>query len=265
MDLDFKDKVALVTGAGSQVGFGKAIALLLAKEGCKKLAVSDIVQEDTQKTADDVKKLGADVIAIKADITKKDQVTAMIKQVIDKYGKIDILCNVAGGILHKDNQPLEIQNEEVWAKQINLNLFGTMMVTQAALPYMKEKKYGVIVNVGSGSTHQYSMGVGMYAISKEAIDLFTRQLAYTEGKNGIRINCVAPGPAPTNFGKILKEGAPVLPPEEARKQREAFIRSFPLQRLGTADDIANAVVMMASDMTSYITGQILHVSGGSVM
>jgi NAD(P)-dependent dehydrogenase (short-subunit alcohol dehydrogenase family) len=265
MDLGLKNKVALVTGAGSQVGFGKAIALLLAREGCRKLAVSDIIQEDTQKTADDVKKLGADVIAVKADITKKDQVTAMVKQVIEKYGKIDILCNVAGGILHKDNQPLEIQNEEVWAKQINLNLFGTMLVTQAVLPYMKEKKSGVIVNVGSGSTHQYSMGVGMYAISKEAIDLFTKQLAYTEGKNGIRINCVAPGPAPTNFGKILKEGAPVLPPEVAKKQREAFINSFPLQRLGTADDIANAVVIMASDATSYITGQIIHVSGGSVI
>ena len=265
MDLGFKGKVALVTGAGSQVGFGKAIALLLAKEGCQSIVVSDLFMEDVQKTADDVKKLGSSVLALTADITNRQQVTAMVKQTIDKFGQIDILCNVAGAILHKDNQPLETQNEEVWAKQMNLNLFGTMLVSQAVLPFMKAKKYGVIVNVGSGSTHQYSMGVGMYAISKVAIDLFTKQEAYVDGKNGIRINCVAPGPAPTNFGKILKEGAPVLPPEVAKANREAFIKSFPLQRLGTAADIANAVVIMASDVTSYITGQVIHVSGGAVL
>lgn len=265
MDLGFKSKVALVTGAGSQIGFGKETALLLAKEGCNMVAVTDINLEDVEKTAEAVKQLGCKSIAVKADITNAAEVKSMVKKVIDEYGRIDILCNVAGAILHKDNVPLDEQNGEIWAKQINLNLFGTMNVTQAVLPHMRAQKYGVIVNIGSGSTHQYQMGVGMYAMSKYAIDLFTRQLAFVEGKAGIRVNCVAPGPAPTNFGAILREGMPDLPPEEMEKRRAAMLGSFPLGRMGTAADIANATVLLASDVTSYATGQVFHVSGGSVM
>jgi 2-hydroxycyclohexanecarboxyl-CoA dehydrogenase len=109
------------------------------------------------------------------------------------------------------------------------------------------------------------MGVGMYAISKVAIDLFTKQLAFTEAKNGIRVNCVAPGPARTNFGAVLREGVKPPTPEQAKAMAEAFQKSMPLGRIGTAIDIANAVAFMASDLTSYVTGQVFHVSGGSVM
>ncbi|MBN1189385.1 MAG: SDR family oxidoreductase [Dehalococcoidales bacterium] len=265
MDLGFKGKVALVTGAGSQVGFGKEIALLMAREGCESLAVTDINLEDVEKTAAAVNGLGSKCIAIKADITKKDEVNAMVKKVIDEFGKIDILCNVAGAILHKDNTPLEVQEDEMWERQIRLNLFGTMLVSKAVLPYMKDKKHGVIVNVGSGSTHQYSMGVGMYAISKAAIDVFTKQLAFTEAGSGIRVNCVAPGPAKTNFGAVLREGLPPPTPEQIKESSEKMSKMMPLGRIGTAPDIANAVVFMASDVTGYVTGQVFHVSGGSVM
>jgi 3-oxoacyl-[acyl-carrier protein] reductase len=265
MDLGLKGKVALVTGAGSQIGFGKEIALLLAKEGCEAVAVTDILLEDCQKTAEAVKKLGCKSLADKADITKEDEVSEMVKKVIDAYGRIDILCNVAGAILHKDNTPIEDQKKEMWARQINLNLFGTMLVSQAVLPYMKKRKYGVIVNVGSGSTHQYGMGVGMYAISKAAIDVFTKQLAMTEGKTGIRVNCVAPGPAPTNFGAVLREGLPPPTEEQTRQRKERMAQMMPLGRIGTAADIANAVVFMASDAAGYVTGQVFHISGGSVM
>ena len=153
----------------------------------------------------------------------------------------------------------------MWEKQFKLNLVGTMNVTQAVVPLMRGQKYGVIVNIGSGSTHQYGMGVGTYAMSKYAMDLFTKQLAYVEGKNGIRVNCVAPGPAPTKFGAILHEGEPELSPEEALARKAAFLGAFPLGRMGTARDIANATLFMASDVTSYVTGQVFHVSGGSVM
>jgi NAD(P)-dependent dehydrogenase (short-subunit alcohol dehydrogenase family) len=265
MDLCFKGKVALVTGAGSQIGFGKEIAVLMAKEGCDRIAVTDINFEDVVKTADAVTDLGSQSIAVRADITQKVEVIEMVKKVIEKFGRIDILCNVAGAILHKDNTPLEVQSEEVWARQINLNLFGTMLVTQAVLPQMKANKYGVIVNVGSGSTRQYNMGVGMYAISKAAIDVFTKQLAMTEAKAGIRVNCVAPGPAPTNFGAVLREGLPPMTEEQANQRRERMAQIMPLGRIGTAADIANAVAFMASDVTGYVTGQIFHISGGSVM
>jgi len=265
MDLGLKGKVALVTGAGSQIGFGKEIALLLAREGCEAVAVTDINPEEVAKTAEAVKELGRKSIAVKADITSRDEVGAMVKKVVGEYGRIDILCNVAGAILHKDNTPLELQNGEMWDRQISLNLFGTMLVTQAVLPHMKERKYGVIVNIGSGSTHQYTMGVGMYAISKAAIDVFTKQLAMTEAKNGIRVNCVAPGPAPTNFGAALREGMPPQTEEQVKARREAMARTMPLGRIGTAADVANFAVFLASDITGYVTGQVIHVSGGSVM
>ncbi|MBN1161976.1 MAG: SDR family oxidoreductase [Dehalococcoidales bacterium] len=265
MDLGFKGKTALVTGAGSQIGFGKEIALLLAKEGCDAVAVTDINLEDVKKTEAEVKKLGGKSIALQADITKKFEVDAMVKKVVDECGKIDILCNVAGAILHKDYVPLDEQKDETWTKQMDLNLFGTMYVTRAVLPHMRKQKSGAIVNIGSGSTRQYAFGVGVYAISKYAIDLFTKQLAYQEGKNGIRCNCIAPGPAPTNFGAVLREGMPPPPPEQYNKMREEMLKAFPLGRMGTPADIANITVIMASETTNYITGQVIQVSGGNVM
>jgi len=192
-------------------------------------------------------------------------VKAMVAEVIDEYGRIDVLCNVAGAILHKDRVPLEGQDPTVWEKQFRLNVVGTMNVTQAVVPLMRSRQYGVIVNIGSGSTHQYQMGVGTYAMSKFALDLFTKQLAYVEGQNGIRVNCVAPGPAPTNFGAILREGEPELSSEEMLERQKAFLGAFPLGRIGTARDIANATVFLASDVSGYATGQVFHVSGGSVM
>jgi NAD(P)-dependent dehydrogenase (short-subunit alcohol dehydrogenase family) len=265
MDLGFRGKVALVTGAGSQVGFGKATALLFAKEGIDAVAVSDVNLEDTEKTAAAVREAGVKSLAVKADITDSAAVKAMVKKVLGEYGRIDILCNVAGGIIHKDGIPIEEQDPAIWEKQIKLNLIGSMNVTQAVVPQMRKQHYGVIVTIGSGSTHQYAMGVGTYAISKYGLDLFTKQLAYVEGPNGIRVNCIAPGPAPTNFGAILREGAPKLSPEEAEKRRAAMMGSFPLGRMGTAADIANATVLFASEVTGYVTGQVIHVSGGSVL
>lgn len=265
MDLGFKDKTALVTGAASQIGFGREIALLLAEEGMEAVAVTDVDLQGAEKTAVAVRERGARSIALQADITDNAAVKAMVAKAVEALGRIDVLCNVAGAILHKDGVPLELQDPAMWERQFKLNLIGTMNVTQAVLPLMREQKYGVIVNIGSGSTHQYQMGVGTYAMSKYALDLFTKQLAYVEGKNGIRVNCVAPGPAPTNFGAVLREGEPTLSPEEEEARRAAFLGHFPLGRLGTARDIANATVFLASDVTSYVTGQVFHVSGGSVM
>lgn len=253
MDLGFKGKVALVTGAGSQIGFGKTIALLLVKEGCDTVAVTDINLEDAQKTAEELKKLGAKSIAVKADVTDQNEVQAMVKKVIDEYGKIDILCNVAGGIM--GGGPLEQQKKEIWEKEIALNLYGTMLVTQAVLPYMKEKGYGAIVNISSGSTHKYDHGVGTYAMGKAAVDTFTKQLATVEAKTGIRVNAVAPGPSPTNFIKA--------PDKQAIVDMQA--KTIPMGKGTTPDDVAYATLFLASDLTGDITGQVLHVSGGAVM
>ena len=262
MDLGFQGKVALVTGAGSQVGFGKETALMLAKEGCEAVAVTDVNGEDAEKTAAAVRELECESIAVQADITNAPEVNAMVQQVIEEYGHIDILCNVAGGILHKDNTLIDKQDPALWEAQMRLCLFGTMNVTKAVIPQMRSQKYGVIVNIGSGSTHQYRMGVGVYAMSKYAMDLFTKQLAMDEAPN-IRVNCVAPGPADTNFGASRQETP--LTPEQAKEMKEAMVATMPLGRIGTTKDIAYATVFLASDVTSYVTGQVFHVSGGSVM
>jgi len=254
MDLGFKGKVALVTGAGSQIGFGKQIALLLAKEGCDAVAVTDINFDDVKLTAAEIKKLGGKSIAVKADVTNPADVAALIKKVIDEYKKIDILCNVAGGIASR--VPYDKAKPEDWDKDVRLNLYSIMLTCQALLPYMREKKSGVIVNIGSGSTRMYSHGTGnTYAISKAGVDVFTKQLAFNEAKNGIRCNCVAPGPAPTNF----------IPGPDKQGVVNMLAKTIPMGRGATQTDIANATIFFASELSSYITGAILHVSGGSVL
>jgi NAD(P)-dependent dehydrogenase (short-subunit alcohol dehydrogenase family) len=255
MDLGFKGKVALVTGAGSQIGFGKAIALLLAREGCDAVAVTDVDPEGAGQTAEAVRKLGRKSIAVKADVTDREEVQAMVKQVSGEYGRIDILANVAGAVIGRG--PLEEQDVATWEKNIHLNLYGTMLVTQAVLPLMKARKYGAIVNIGSGSTRMFSHGVNAYAMSKAAVDLFTKQLALTEVKNGIRVNCVAPGPSPTNFIKG--------PQEQKQAIMDMQLQTVPMGKATAPEDIANATAFFASDISGDITGQVLHVSGGAVM
>ena len=179
----------------------------------------------------------------------------MVKKVIDEYRKIDILINVAGGVM--GGGPYEGQTPELWDKDVRLNLYGAMLVSQAIVPYMKKQKSGSIVNIGSGSSHQYGPphGVGMYAISKGALDIFTKQLATVEAGSGIRVNCVAPGPSPTNFIKAPDKEAVV----------DMLAKTIPMGKGATPDDIAYATLYFASDISGYVTGQVLHVSGGSVM
>jgi NAD(P)-dependent dehydrogenase (short-subunit alcohol dehydrogenase family) len=254
MDLGFKGKVALVTGAGSQIGFGKEIAITLAREGCNSIAVTDINLDDVKLTADALKKMGVKSIAVKADATVKAEVDAMVKQVLDEYGRIDILCNVAGGIL--GGGPIEEQKPEIWEKEIFLNLFNPILMAAAVVPQMRTQGGGAIINIGSGSSHMYSHGVGVYAQAKAAIDVFTKQLAFVEAKNNIRVNCVAPGPSPTNFIKAPDKQAVV----------NMLIKEIPLHRATAPADIANATVFFASDVTAPdISGQVLHVSGASVL
>lgn len=251
MDLGFKGKVALVTGAGSQIGFGKAIALLLAKEGCDAIAVNDINLDDAKKTAEAVKTLGRKSMAIKADVTKKAEVQEMVKKALAEYKKIDILVNVAGAIL--GTGPFDKQTEELWDKEMALNFKGTMLVTQAVIPGMIERKYGKIVNISSGSVRA-AFGVSTYTIAKGAVEIFTRHLAKNVVKDGVNVNCVSPGWALTNFIKGDKE-------EAARR----FLPGTPIGRGTTPEDIANAVAFFASDISGDVVGQVLDVTGGSTL
>jgi 3-oxoacyl-[acyl-carrier protein] reductase len=251
MELGLKDKVALVTGAGSQIGFGKAISLTLAKEGCD-VAVNDVNLDDAKKTAAGVKALGRKAVAIKADVTRKAEVQEMVKKALAEFGRIDILVNNAGG-MHPQGYFLD-QKEEIWDRDINLNIKGAMLCSQAVLPGMIERKYGKIINISSSVAKQAFPGVSTYAMSKAAIYVFTRSLAKMVIKQGITVNSVAPGWALTNFDK--------RPPEEIVKR---FTPDTPIGRGTTTQDIANMVTFLASDVSGDVVGQVICVDGGATM
>ena len=253
MDLGLKDKVALVTGVGSQVGFGKGICLILAAEGCD-IVASDIDLEGAKKTAAEVETLGRKALAVKCDVTKKAEAEDMVKQALGRFGKIDILVNNAGAILGRN--PFVQQDEAYWDQELALNLKGCMLVTQAVLPAMIERRYGKVINVSSDSAKQVSpfLGVSMYNIAKTGVYKFTRDLAATVIGHGIHVNSVSPGwSMETNFAKV----------PDKKAAEEHFRKETPLGRGTTPRDIGVAVAFFASDLTSDIVGQILSISGGS--
>jgi NAD(P)-dependent dehydrogenase (short-subunit alcohol dehydrogenase family) len=252
MDLGLKGKIALVTGAGSQIGFGKTISLTLAKEGCD-VAVNDINLKDAEKTADAIKALGRKSIAIKADITKKAEIQEMVKKVLAEFGHIDILVNNAGGI-HPQGPFLE-QKEEIWDKDFALDTKGPMLCAQAVLPGMIERKYGKIINISSSVCKMGFPGVSSYAMAKDAVFVFTHGLAKSVIQQGINVNSVAPGWALTNFDTSA-------PPEELAKR---FSPHTPIGRGTTTQDIANMVAFLASDVSGDIVGQVICVDGGATM
>jgi 2-hydroxycyclohexanecarboxyl-CoA dehydrogenase len=256
MDLGLKGKVALVTGAGSQVGFGKAICMLLASEGCDIIA-ADLDLPGAEKTAAEVVKLGRKAIAVKCNITIKADCQSMAKAALDKFGKIDILVNNAGGIAAQGG-PFEAQEETSWDKNYTLNLKGPMLVTQAIVPSMIAKKYGKIINVASDTAKMVFPGVDMYSIAKGGVYIFSRGLAKAVAKDNINVNIVSPGwSMDTDFmkgPKEMKEGA-----------KKHFLGETPLGKGTTVMDIASAVAYLASDLSGDITGQVLSISGGSTM
>jgi NAD(P)-dependent dehydrogenase (short-subunit alcohol dehydrogenase family) len=248
MKLGLNGKVALVTGAGSQIGFGKAIALSLAEEGCD-VAVNDINLEDARKTAAEVEKLGRKSFAVKADVTSDTAWTDMVKQVVDRFGKIDILVNNAGGCTPP--RPYLQMTDNDWNFDIAVNLFSTHLGTKTVLPYMLKQKSGKIVNITSGAGIHGGMHTAGYAAAKAGIIAFSKGVAKEVAPEGININCVSPGVADTGFARNAPPGF-----------IENFSKTLPVGRLTTPRDVANAVVFLASDAASDIVGQVLVVSGG---
>jgi len=249
MDLALKGKVALVTGAGSQKGFGKAIALTLAKEGCD-VIVCDVDHEGVKKTAAEIQNLGRKSLAMKMDITDSFEVKSVVGEALKQFKVIDILVNNAGAI-SSVGQFVD-KPEQEWNRDIELNLKGAMNCAYAILPQMIARKSGKIINISSiGGTIGIPNTVG-YASAKAGIIGFTRNLGVEVAPLGINVNSVAPGMALTNFGG----GAP--PPDLLEKS----LATIPTRRINEPQDVANAVVFLASDAARNIVGQNLGVDGG---
>jgi 3-oxoacyl-[acyl-carrier protein] reductase len=248
MELGLQGKVAVITGAGSQIGFGKAIALSLAKEGCD-IVVTDIDLEGAKQTAAEVEALGRRAMAIKADVTSGTDWDNMVKEVLDKFGKIDILVNNAGGCTPP--RPFLEMTDADWDFDINVNLRGVRNGTRAVLPRMMERKSGKIVNITSGAGIHGGMFTSGYAAAKAGVIGFAKAVSSEAAPSGINVNCVSPGVADTGFAKNAPPGL-----------IENFPKTLPIQRLTTTQDVAHAVAFLVSDAASDIVGQVLVVSGG---
>jgi 3-oxoacyl-[acyl-carrier protein] reductase len=249
---DFKDKVAVVTGASRSIGRG--IALALAREGCAVVVNYSKSQEEAEEVVNTVKKMGSKAIAVKCDVSKRDEVEAMFKATLKEYGKVDVLVNNAG--VGAGGSLLET-TDEVWDKHMAVNLKGVFICSQVAARYMVERKYGKIVNISSNS----GFGIAMpnetsYAVSKAGVIQLTKSSAYDLGKYNINVNSIAPGAVDTAMLRRRRSE------EEYEKLLEGRRNKASLGIVGTPEDIANAVLFLASDKAKYITGKTLLVDGG---
>lgn len=241
-------KVAIVTGAGR--GIGRGIAERLVFEGAR-VAVADIHEESARESA---AALGGESVGLRVDVTSKASVAALVRAVMDHYGRIDVLVNNAGWDRF---QPFLESDEADWDKIIAINLYGTLHCCKAVLPVMVAQSYGKVVNIGSDAGRVGSSGEAVYSAAKGGIIAFTKTLAREMARHQINVNCVCPGPADTPLFDEL--GA------ENPKLREALEKAIPFRRLARPEDIARAVAFLVSDEAAYITGQALSVSGGLTM
>lgn len=263
---DLSGKVALVTGAGRKKGIGRSIALRLAQEG------ADVAVNDILKTPDDldpwdkeagwrgldslvaeIRSLGRRSLAITADITRSQEASNMVGKVVEEFGKIDILVNNAGICEFKPF--LEI-TEEDWNKTIDINLKGYFLCGQAAAKEMAKQNSGVIVNIASIAMGQVGVGfpaISHYCASKGGIVAMTEAMALELASYNIRVNAIAPGAIDTPMAASVKDDPKIL---------EATLTRVPLKRMGKPEEISNAVLFLASDASSYMTGSVMVVDGG---
>ena len=244
-----KNKVAIVTGAGR--GIGQGIAQALAQEECN-VVVSDIDQNSCEKVAKELEKMGVKALAVKCDVSKKSEVAELFEQTIKEFGQLDILVNNAGIFPFV---PFAEMKESDWDKVININLKSVFLCSQEAAKIMSDG--GRIINTSSIASFVGFEGLVHYCASKGGINSMIRALALELAPKKITVNAVAPGAIDTPGAS--QPDQPKTAAEAARKQT---IAAIPLSRMGQPEDIANAVVFLASEKAGYITGQTIIVDGG---
>jgi len=247
-------KVAIVTGGGA--GLGKGMALEMAKAGAS-VVIVEIDQERAESTVNEIKGFGARAISIVADVLKTDQVDRMVKGTLEEFGNIHVLVNNVGGVPGvRGGMPFLEMNEDFWDNIINVNLKGAFLCSKAVVKVMIEKGVkGSIINISSITGLYPWAGVLPYGVAKAGLINMTTTMAVDLGKHGIRVNAIAPGRMETPLTAELYRGMTEL--------RQAQVRSIPMGRFGLPEDIGRAAVSLASDASSYISGQTLIVSGAA--
>jgi 3-oxoacyl-[acyl-carrier protein] reductase len=246
--MSLNGKIALVTGAAQ--GIGRDIALGLAKDGAE-AAICDVNLEAAQKTAGDIEAMGRKSLALKANVASSADVTAMIDQVVEKFGRIDILVNNAG--ITRDGLILRMKDED-WDLVLSINLKGAFLCTKSALKYMSKQRSGTIINIASIVGAMGNAGQANYVASKAGLIGLTKTIAREYSNRNVTANAVAPGFIDTAMTQALSE-----------QVRTDLAKQIPLGRLGSSEDVANAVRFLASPAAAYITGQVIHVNGGMYM
>lgn len=240
--MDFKEKVALVTGSARGIGF--KIASGFAERGAK-VILCDVNEAVVAEAA---KSIGGEAVGIKADVTSSDEITALLKQVVDKFGRLDIVVNNAG--ITRDNLMIRM-DEKDWDAVLDINLKGAFLVTKLAARQLMKQRSGRIVNISSVVGLTGNAGQANYSASKAGLIGLTKSSAKELASRGITVNAVAPGFIETDMTKALGDQA-----------KDEFLKQVLIGRTGSADDVASAVMFLASDAASYITGQVLAVDGG---
>lgn len=243
------DKVAFVTGATR--GIGREIAITLAQNGYN-LAINYRNKNiDLEETIEQIKKYNVECLPVKGDISNFEDCEIMINEIIKKFQKIDVLVNNAG--ITKDGLLMRMKKED-FEQVINVNLVGTFQITKQVLPYMLKQRNGRIINLSSVVGITGNAGQTNYSASKAGIIGFTKSLAKEVASRNILVNAVAPGFIETQMTGVLKDDI-----------KEQINKTIPLRRMGKTQDVANVVKFLASEDSSYITGQVIQVDGGMVM
>ncbi|MDQ6694529.1 MAG: 3-oxoacyl-ACP reductase FabG [Chloroflexota bacterium] len=247
--LDLSGKVALVTGGGR--GIGRAVALSLGSAGARVAVNYNASAAAAEEVAGAIASDGGEATTIKADVSKSSEVDAMITGLVKEWGRIDILVNNAG--ITRDNLMMRMSQEE-WDAVMDTNLRSAYFTTRAVLRPMLRNRWGRIISLSSVVGLTGNAGQANYAAAKAGLIGFTKSIAREVGSRNITANCIAPGFIETDITAGL--------PDELKAQ---MLKTIPAERYGQPEDVANAVLFLASDLSSYVTGQVINVDGGMVM